>query len=378
MGQQFSEEPKSQTEAPNVGEKVATKLPEFKEIKCTVLGAGSYGTALAYVLAMSGHDVTIWCRKAEVCASINDHHINPKRFSDKILPENLKAEPDLAKAVTSATHIFHALPAQVTAGFLAGNRKLFLEQQKIVVCTAKGIDAKSGLLMSQVFEEILGANYPCAFLSGPSFAKEMLADHPMAVTIASKDRQVGMSAQSLFDKNRFRCYYSPDVIGVEIGGALKNPLAIGAGMARGKGFGQSTIAGIVTRGVVEMQKLCVAMGGQVETLQGLSGMGDLMLTCFSSLSRNNRFGYLIGSEGLSLEEAAERIGEVVEGAPTAAVVLKKMEEYNVRMPLFQCVGLVLAGKLEVDAAMDLAMSKSTIGVEEMGELRAASSTIEVS
>jgi len=358
MGNSAPEKQKEQTEYSfNDSDSVATK--------CTVLGAGSYGTAIAYVLSKSGHDVTIWCRKKNVCDAINETHKNPNRFKDKLLPENIIAEPDLATAVNSATHVVHCLPAQVTSSFLLQNRDLFLEGKKIIICTAKGIDAQSGRLMSEVFSEILGEDYPCAFLSGPSFAKEMLADHPMAVTIASKNKKVGMSSQRLFDKERFRCYFSDDVIGVEIGGSLKNPLAIGAGMARGRGFGQSTIAAIVTRGIVEMQRLGVAMGAKVETLQGLSGMGDLMLTCFSSLSRNNRFGELIGREGLTLEEAADRIGEVVEGAATAEVVLRKMEQYDVRMPLFRSVAMVLNGSLSCEEGMKLATEKPTIGVSEM-------------
>jgi len=367
MGNTVSEE--EEVQAKDENEELEDKQPELVPTAVTVLGAGSYGTAIAYVLSKSGHKVTIWCRKQAVCDAINQTHKNPNRFKDKILPDNITAEPDLAKAIGGdTTHIIHCLPAQVTAGFLTEHRELFLKERKIIVCTAKGIDAKSGRLMSEVFTSILGKDYPSAFLSGPSFAKEMLADHPMAVTIASHNMKVGVSAQRLFDKMRFRCYYSNDVIGVEVGGALKNPLAIGAGMARGRGFGQSTIAAIVTRGIVEMQRLAVAMGAKVETLQGLSGMGDLMLTCYSSLSRNNRFGHLIGGEGLTLEEAAERIGEVVEGAATAEVVLSKMDEYDVRMPLFRAVAMVLNGTLTCEEGMKAATEKSTIGVSEMSDI----------
>jgi len=210
---------------------------------------------------------------------------------------------------------------------------------------------KSRRLMSEAITEAFGnraiegetrAEVPLAYLSGPSFAKEMVNKHPMSVVVASHDQWCANRVQQLLTCPHFRIYTSDDVVDVEIGGALKNPLAIGAGCAQGLGFGQSTVAGIVTRGCQEMKTLALALGGRDETLAGLSGVGDLMLTCYSSLSRNNRFGAAL-ARGLTPEEACEEIGEVVEGYPTALEVVKLAKENNLKLPLFSAVAALVSG-----------------------------------
>ena len=202
---------------------------------------------------------------------------------------------------------------------------------------------------------------PLAYLSGPSFAKEMVEGHPMSVVVAAADIEVAQTVQTILSCTTFRCYVVTDVIGVEVGGALKNPLAIGAGMASGLGFGQSTIAGLVTRGCREMAMLAVALGGRAETLAGLSGVGDLMLTCFSSLSRNNRFGAAL-AQGKSVEEATAEIGEVVEGYPTAGEVVRLAKLHNLSLPLFSAVASVLDGSTKLDEAMGRVMDRP-VGLE---------------
>ena len=196
---------------------------------------------------------------------------------------------------------------------------------------------------------------PLAYLSGPSFAKEMMAAHPMSVVVASDDIEVARRVQTAMNSQRFRIYISDDVIGVEVGGALKNPLAIGAGMCAGLGFGQSTVAGLVTRGCREMATLAVALGGKAETLSGLSGVGDLMLTCFSSLSRNNRCGQAL-AKGKSVEQICADMGEVVEGVPTAAEVVLLAKKHNLRLPLFFACAQVIEGEKDALVALKELMS----------------------
>ena len=213
--------------------------------------------------------------------------------------------------------------------------------------------------MSEAIPAALGARVseiPLAYLSGPSFAKEMIAGHPMSVVVASDDIEVAKKVQSIISSTRFRIYVSADVIGVEVGGALKNPLAIGAGMAAGMGFGQSSVAALVTRGQREMATLAVALGGRPETLAGLSGVGDLMLTCFSSQSRNNRCGRRL-AEGDTVEKICEEMGEVVEGVPTANEVVLLADKYKLDLPLFRACGMVITGQMTADAALKGIMSR---------------------
>jgi len=226
------------------------------------------------------------------------------------------------------------------------------------VSTSKGVHVKTHRLMSEAIPAALGDRadeIPVAYLSGPSFAKEMVAGHPMSVVVAAHDIAVAKRVQAVLSSRRFRIYVNTDVVGVEVGGALKNPLAIGAGMAAGLGFGQSSVAFLVTRGCREMAMLSVALGGRAETLAGLSGAGDLMLTCFSSLSRNNRFGTAL-AQGKTVEEAVAEIGEVVEGLPTAAEVARLAREKGLRLPLFMAVDAILQGRCSPQEALEALMA----------------------
>ncbi|GAB5353283.1 hypothetical protein AAMO2058_000024000 [Amorphochlora amoebiformis] len=335
-----------------------------KPVKIAVLGAGSYGTAMAYVATHNGHSVMVYARNQAVVDGINKNSVHPKRFSDIKLPKLITASSDIKEVLADAAIIIHAVPAQHTPGFLGKHKHLFKKGVPIV-STAKGIHVATHRLMSEAIPHALGEcaeGIPLVYLSGPSFAKEMVKGHPMAVVVASKEMKVAEYVQKTLSSILFRCYASDDVIGVEVGGALKNPLAIGAGMARGLGYGQSTIAGLVTRGCREMRQLAIALGGQPETLAGLSGVGDLMLTCFSSLSRNNRCGTML-AEGKTVEEAFEAIGEVVEGVPTAKEVVRLAEEHKLELPLFRAVDLILSGKVKPREALGHIMGR------ELGEER---------
>jgi glycerol-3-phosphate dehydrogenase len=330
-------------------------------LNISILGAGSYGTALAFVVARNGHNVTIYCRSDEQSKTINNTRSNPKRFSTMILPESVRATSNLQEAVHSnADIIIHCIPAQHTPEFILTIQSFYPEGVPYV-STSKGVHVKTHSLMSEAIPKAFGEDkikhIPLAYLSGPSFAKEMIAGHPMSVVVASYDLKIASFIQSSLSCSSFRIYVTDDVIGVEVGGALKNPLAIGAGIASGLGFGQSTIAGLVTRGCREMSMLSIALGGRAETLSGLSGVGDLMLTCFSSLSRNNRFGSCL-AKGMTVDEAVEEIGEVVEGFPTAKEVSRLAKENHLQLPLFEAVAMILNGQKTPEEALHKIMEKS--------------------
>eukprot|EP00466_Bigelowiella_natans_P003029 jgi/Bigna1/70747/fgenesh1_pg.13_\ len=369
---------------------------EDSEVKVTpckvaVLGAGSYGTAMAYVATHNGHSVCVYARDQKVVDSINKEviltiplrvwdmvcnlmilqHVNPKRFSDQKsthttqLPDSITASTDMATVLKDAAIVIHSVPAQHTPEFLAKHANLFTKGVPLV-STAKGIHVSTHRLMSEAIPEALGER-----------AKEI----PLLPANKILDAE---RAQKVLSSMRFRVYASEDVVGVEVGGALKNPLAIGAGMAQGLGFGQSTIAGLVTRGCREMRQLATALGGKPErftslpdlfgmsnrdvavhkksallslqTLAGLSGVGDLMLTCFSSLSRNNRCGKAL-AKGKTIEEAFQEIGEVVEGVPTAHEVIMLAEKLKLELPLFRAVDAIISGKLKPKEALASIMGR---------------------
>jgi len=342
------------------------KIDENTVLNITVFGGGSFGTALATIAARRGHNVMMLVRDQQQSHSINSTHINPKRgwLKKYKLPENIKCTTDISQAVdaTKTDIIIHSVPTQFTPSFLEKNAK-FIPAHIPFVCTAKGIHLKTEKLLSDIIPTMLGRTDPSQdrvlYLSGPSFAKEMMEDHPVALTLASHSMTWCKYVQCALNDIKFRVYLSTDVIGVECGGALKNPLAIGAGIACGLGYGQSTLAAIVTRGAVEIQRMALALGCKhPSTLYGLAGFGDLMLTSMCELSRNRTCGFYIGSEGLSVDEAQKKVGETVEGVATAKVTQKLIKKYGLRMPLFDALADVLEGKLKPDEALKVVMAKT--------------------
>eukprot|EP00943_MAST-04B_sp_MAST-4B-sp1_P009140 g9140.t1 len=333
----------------------------FKPVKkIAVLGAGSYGTALAYVLAKynRAEQVVLYCRNEKQAEAIRHEHINRKRFSQFKLPKNVDGSSNIEEAVQNASLIVLGIPTQHLPDFVEKNLKFFQDNVPLV-STAKGIHVKSHRLVSDALEEALGDrinSIPLAYLSGPSFAKEMMQGHPMALILASRKIETAVFCQNIMSCLHFRLYTSLDVTGVECGGAFKNPAAIGSGIAQGLGYGQSSIAGIVTRSCKEMRELTLALGGKPETLVGLSGFGDLMLTCFSSKSRNNRLGCMI-AKGMTVEEACCEIGEVVEGVPTAAEIVRLADIHKLRLPLFRAVDAILSGKIKPSDGLKMINAK---------------------
>mmetsp|Transcript_20182 Transcript_20182/g.32056 ORF Transcript_20182/g.32056 Transcript_20182/m.32056 type:complete len:404 (+) Transcript_20182:28-1239(+) len=346
--------------------KALPKIDDKTVLNVTVFGGGSFGTALAVVAARRGHNVIILVRDKEQCKSINEQHINPKRgwLQKYKLEPNIKCTTDIKEAVDPANTniIIHSLPVQVTPDFLEQNAE-HIPAHIPFVCTSKGIHLGTEKLLCDVIPSILHRTDPSQdrllYLSGPSFAKEMMENHPVALTIASHNMEWSSYVQTALNSLFFRVYMSNDVVGVECGGALKNPLAIGAGIAVGLGYGQSTLAAIVTRGAVEIQRMAMELGCKnPNTLYGLSGFGDLMLTSMCELSRNRTCGYYIGKEKLSVEEAQKKVGETVEGVATAIVTQKLMKKFGIRMPLFDALADVLQDKLKPEEALKVVMAKT--------------------
>lgn len=317
--------------------------------KITVLGAGSWGTALALLLARNAHAVTLWGRNASHQQQMAEQRCNPYFLADFPFPDNLTITSDLASAVTTADLILIAIP---TEGFrdLLKTIKPYLSAKTNLIYTTKGFESGTNQLLHQVIAAELG-NIKNALLTGPSFAKEVAANLPTAVVIASTNHDYANELIPLFANKTFRPYYTNDVIGAEVGGAVKNVMAIGAGISDGLGFGANARAALITRGLHEMTQLGIALGAQRETFMGLSGLGDLVLTCTDNLSRNRRFGLALG-QGKSIDSALKEIGQVVEGANNAQQVHELAQQHRIDMPLTEQVFRLLSGKTTARAAVE--------------------------
>ncbi|MEN6350962.1 MAG: NAD(P)H-dependent glycerol-3-phosphate dehydrogenase [Syntrophomonas sp.] len=301
--------------------------------KVCVLGAGSWGTAQAILLSQNVKQVYIWGRPED---DVNDLELTRenKRFLPGVsITGNIKATTDLSEAMDQADMVVIAVPSQSVRG--VGEKILpYLKTDSYVVNTAKGLEISTGMRMSQVLEDVLGSSIHkrYAVLSGPSHAEEVAREIPTAVTVAAYQKETAFFVQDVYMSPAFRVYTNPDVAGVELGGALKNIIALGTGIALGLGYGDNTQAALLTRGLYEIIKMGVAMGGDVRTFSGLSGIGDLVVTCGSKYSRNRQAGIMIG-QGCSLEETLQKVGMVVEGAHTSRIVYHLAEELKVDMPI---------------------------------------------
>lgn len=299
-------------------------------MKVAVVGSGGWGTALALVLAGNGHSVSLWCRRPDKCAEMRRTRENPV-LKGIVLPEELKLTDDMA-VVGECGVVVLATPSFAVRE-TARRMRPHLAPGAVIVSVSKGIERETSLLMSQVVEEELGTQFPVVVLSGPSHAEEVGRGVPTAVVVASQHRQAAELVQDLFMNQRFRIYTSPDILGVEIGAAMKNIIAICAGWCAGMGFGDNTKAMLMTRGLTEMARLGLAMGARKETFAGLAGLGDLIVTCTSLHSRNCRAGMRIG-QGSTVEEAvSDRDGTVVEGYYAAASVHELADKLGVEMPI---------------------------------------------
>ncbi len=294
-----------------------------------VIGSGSWGTALANLLSLKGNDVKVWGRNIEYMKEINKTKINRKYLPNAILNETLEFSSDINYVLKDSEILIFAVASQAIKKVLERYKDLIGNQ--IIVNVAKGIDIESLKTISQIVKEILPENRYVVF-SGPSHAEEVSLKMPTTIVSASKKREDAEFIQDLFTTDYLRVYSNPDVIGVEVAGSLKNIIAIGAGISDGLGYGDNAKAALMTRGILEITKLGVTLGGKEDTFKGLTGIGDLIVTCTSMHSRNRKCGILLG-KGKSLEEAAKEIGMVVEGASTIKAAYKLAEKYDVYMPI---------------------------------------------
>lgn len=316
--------------------------------KVTIIGAGAWGTALALTVSVPGLDVMIYSRNNEVIESINSLHRNVHYLPGIVLPATLKATHFLAEVKDSDVLVL-TTPSQFLRETCVKLREASLPETIPLLLCCKGIERGTLKLMSEVVAEIMPAN-PVAIVSGPNFADEVAEKLPAATTIACSDPQLAMRLVQLFANTALRPYYSDDIIGAQIGGAVKNVLAIGCGILVGRGLGENAKAAFITRGLAEIVRLGMAKGGKMETLMGLSGMGDLILTCGSAKSRNMSLGMLLG-QGKSLEQILETRQTITEGVASAESVIHLARKLSVEMPISEAVYNVLYSGMAVDTAI---------------------------
>jgi len=325
-------------------------------VNTAVVGGGAWGTALAAHVARVGHSTRIWLREAEAARSINEAHENSIFLPGASLPAALRAETSLATAVTGAELVIVAVPSEFCRQTYRSLGSL-LPQGVPFVSATKGIELDSLKRMTEVAsEEAPGRTL--AVLSGPSFAIEVAREQPTALVVASSDQEVAGVVQRALATRTFRVYSSDDVVGVEIGGALKNVIAIAAGIVDGLGYGHNTVAALITRGLAEMSRLGVALGGRPETFAGLAGLGDLVLTCTGGLSRNRRVGQALGA-GETLDEALASLGAAMaEGVRTAVAVCDLADRVGIEMPIAREMKALLREGKSPRTALDDLMLRS--------------------
>ncbi len=319
--------------------------------KVVVVGAGSWGTALAYVLDKNGHDVTLWSYHENEINKIAAAHENARYLSGVKLGEKMKFSANLNESMKDAEFIICAVPSRAVRETVE-KFVPFVRSEAIIVNVSKGIEESSLLTLSDVIKDVLHDN-EVAILSGPSHAEEVGRDIPTACVAAAENEVTAKKVQDLFMNENFRVYTNTDVIGIELGAAFKNIIALAAGMSDGLNFGDNTKAALMTRGISEIARLGVAMGGDVLTFNGLAGIGDLIVTCTSMHSRNRRAGILIG-QGKSLDEAVKEVNMVVEGVNSARAAYLLCQKHNIEMPIVAEVNEILFhGKSARQAVMDL-------------------------
>ena len=317
-----------------------------------IIGAGSWGTALAVMAARAGHAVRLWSRNPAVVRSINEERLNSRYLSSTSIPEGVTATGDIEAALDNASIAVLATPSHGARDTLT-SMSPHLHEAAIIVSVAKGIEIESGKRISEIAKEVVPSSHPFVSLSGPSFAKEVIEGHPTAVVAASKDNLAARVVQNDLSFENLRIYTNADVVGTEIGGSVKNVMAIAAGMTAGLGFGTNSIAALITRGLAEITRLARREGAHMETLMGLAGLGDLVLTCTGSLSRNRFVGEELG-KGRTLAEITAELSEVAEGINTARAVKKLADRAGLEMPITNEVNAVLYdGKPARDAVAEL-------------------------
>ncbi|WP_101773025.1 NAD(P)H-dependent glycerol-3-phosphate dehydrogenase [Peptostreptococcus faecalis] len=323
--------------------------------KVCVLGAGSWGSALAMVLDDNGHDVMMWSRRNEQCEEINLNHTNNKYLPNIDLNKSIYATNNIEEAVRESEIIVLAIPSQQVRNISIELSKI-VKKEQILVNVAKGIENGSGKRLSVVCKEELPENKYC-MLSGPSHAEEVSKNVPTAVVASSEDINISQTVQDFFMNPSFRVYTNTDLIGVELGGATKNIIAFGAGVLDGLGYGDNSKAALMTRGLTEISRFGVAMGAELSTFSGLSGIGDLIVTCTSVHSRNRKAGLLIG-QGYSLENMQKEVNMVVEGITATKAVHKMAQNLDIEMPITEYIYKVIEEGLEPEKAVVELMTRS--------------------
>lgn len=329
--------------------------------KIGVVGAGAWGTALAMLLADKGYDVALWMYEQDLADETERTRINRVYLPGFTLPSGLRVTSSLESAARDKKLILSVSPSHTVRAVISRTLP-FLEKDSLIVSASKGIEIDTLMPLSEVFKDVLPKQFHTrlCFLSGPSFAKEVAQKTPTAVALASFDPVIGRQAQEIFSCDYFRVYTNPDVIGLELAGSLKNVVAIAAGVLEGMGYGYNTMAALLTRGLVEMARLGIAMGGNAQTFSGLAGMGDLVLTCTGGLSRNRSLGVRLG-KGEKLQEIMSGMKTVAEGVKTAKAARDLASKYNVQMPIVDEVyQLLYEGKEPKQAVKDL-MSRELKG-----------------
>lgn len=324
--------------------------------KVGIIGAGSWGTALSVLLHDNGHQVTIWSIDAEEVRMLDEKREHEKKLPNVRLSEDMVITGDLEAAVTGKDFLVLAVPSVFTR---ATARKMapYVAEGQIIVDVAKGIEEDTLMTLSQQIEQEI-PHATVAVLSGPSHAEEVGRKLPTSVVIGARKKATAEYLQEMFNSGVFRVYTSPDVLGIELGGSLKNVIALAAGIADGMGYGDNTKAALITRGIAEIARLGMKMGGSLQTFSGLTGIGDLIVTCASVHSRNRKAGYLMG-QGKSMQEAMDEVQMVVEGVYSARAAFRLSQKYGVSMPIVEAVNKVLfEGKRASEAVEELMMRQT--------------------
>ena len=330
--------------------------------KIGTIGAGSWGTALSWLLANNGHSVVVWSALADEISMLRDYRENRSKLPGVILPDSVSFTTELKEAMEGTDLLVLAVPSPFTRSTAKQMKDLVAEGQ-IIVNVAKGIEEGTLMTLSQIIEQEV-PQADVAVLSGPSHAEEVGKGLPTTIVAGAKTKSTAEYVQNLFMSPVFRVYTSPDVLGIELGAALKNVVALAAGIADGLGYGDNTKAALITRGITEIARLGTAMGGRFETFCGLSGIGDLIVTCASMHSRNRRAGILIG-KGYTMEEAMKEVKMVVEGVYSAKAAMGLAEKYGIQLPIIEQVNEVLFnGKPAADAVRDLMLRDKKIEISD--------------
>jgi len=332
-------------------------------MKIAVVGSGGWGTALAIMLSKKGYDISLWSWQEEESRRLSETRENLDFLPGVIIPNNIHCTWDLEECLKGADIIVSAVPSHAVRN-TARSMKNYIKDGQIIVNVSKGLEEDTLLRLSEVIsQEIPFANV--AVMSGPSHAEEVARDIPTTNVVAARERHIAEFVQDVFMNPKFRVYTNPDMIGVELGGALKNVIALCAGIIDGLGFGDNTKAALMTRGIAEIARLGLAMGGKLETFAGLSGVGDLIVTCTSMHSRNRRAGILIG-QGKSLEETLREVHMVVEGVKTTSAAYKLAKKHHVEMPIVnEAYSVLFERKDPKMAVVNLMMRAKTHEMEEV-------------